>query len=82
MSRALLVVIIVVLVGGLLLVGYEILSFRTGLPSLLGFLSSLWIDISSGVGGLEPETKGWLTVIVVGFVVLMLLARMPKLRKY
>jgi hypothetical protein len=75
-------VIIVVFVGGMLLMGYQILSFRLGLPSLLGFLSSQWIDISSGVGGLEPETKGWLTVIVVGFVVLVLLARMPRLRKY
>lgn len=82
MSRKMLTVIIVVLLGGMLLVGYQILSFRMGLPSVLGFLSSLWIDISSGVGGLEPETKGWLTVIVLGFVVLVLLARMPKLRKY
>jgi hypothetical protein len=82
MSRKMVTVIIVVFVGGMLLMGYQILSFRLGLPSLLGFLFSRWIDISSGVGGLEPETKGWLTVIVVGFVVLVLLARMPKLRKY
>jgi hypothetical protein len=77
-----LAVIIVVLASGFVLVGYEILSSRMGLPSVFAFLYFLWTDIASGVGSLEAETKGWLTVIIAGFVVLLLIARMPKLRKY
>jgi hypothetical protein len=82
MSRTMLAVTIVVLASGFLLVGYEILSSRMGLPSVFGFLFLLWTDITAGVGSLEAETKGWLTVIIAGFVVLLLIARTPKLRKY
>ena len=82
MSRTMLAVIIVVLASGFLLIGYEILSSRMGLPSVFAFLYSLWTDVTSGVGSLEAETKGWLTVIFAAFVVLLLIARMPRFRKY
>jgi len=82
MSRGMLAVVIVLVAWGLLLLGYEILSARIGLPSVFAFLYSLWTDITSGVGSLESETRGWLTVIIAGFVVLLLIARMPKFKKY
>jgi hypothetical protein len=82
MSRVFVTAAIVLLVGALLLIGYDILSFRLGLPSVITPLLSLLPDVASGFGSAMSNYKGWMIGIISGLVVVLLLIRFPKFGRF
>jgi hypothetical protein len=82
MSRILATVSIVVLVGGMIFVGYDIVNTKLGLPSIIAVFGSLWPDVVSGLGLAGRNDKGWIAVVIGGIVAFLLISRLPKYGRY
>jgi len=82
MSRIFVTVCVVLLVGGLIFVGYDIVNTKLGLPSIVAVFGSLWPDVVSGLGMAGRSEKQWIAVVIAGIVAFLLISRLPKYGKY
>jgi hypothetical protein len=82
MSRIFATVCIVVLVAGMIFVGYDIVNTKLGLPSIIGVFGSLWPDVTSGLGMAGRNSKGWIAIVIAGLVAFLLISRLPKYGRY
>jgi hypothetical protein len=82
MSRIFATACIVVLVAGMIFVGFDIVNAKLGLPSIVAVFGSLWPNAVSGLGTAGRSDKEWIGIVIAGIVAFLLISRLPKYGRY
>ena len=82
MSRIFATACIVVLVAGMIFVGFDIVNAKLGLPSIVAVFGSLWPGVVSGLGMAGRSDKEWIGIVIAGIVAFLLISRLPKYGRY